>query len=160
MASGGSATQDKLWFELKSVLGERDGASQDFHFAEVVRHFPGMVPALWAIYEDHEIGWYDRVGRCCLTEQDDAETRLYAGACSVTWEGHMEDSPLVEPVASLGDAQERLRIAAANVRAVEEWLSRLDLMDRASERTRLTLERIALELDVLVHVVQFDGENG
>jgi hypothetical protein len=33
-------------------------------------------------------------------------------------------------------------------------------MDSASERTRLTLERIALELDILVHVVQFNGENG
>jgi hypothetical protein len=29
-----------------------------------------MAPALWAIYEDHEIGWDDRVGGCCLTEQD------------------------------------------------------------------------------------------
>jgi hypothetical protein len=72
----------------------------------------------------------------------------------------MEDSPVVEPVASLGDAQDRLRIAAANVRAVAERLSRLDLTDSASERTCLTLERIALELDILVHVVQFDDENG
>jgi hypothetical protein len=57
--------QRALWLEVEAALGARDSLAQDLHFAEVVRHFPGLAPALWTVYRDHDIGWHDRVATCC-----------------------------------------------------------------------------------------------
>jgi hypothetical protein len=52
-------------------MSHHDPLDQRLHFAEVVRHFPGLAPALWAIYDDHEIGWLDQIGMCCIEPATD-----------------------------------------------------------------------------------------
>lgn len=63
--------QRELWFELESVMSHRDSLDQDLKFLEVMRHFPGLAPALWAVYREHEIGWLNRIGTCCMSTEEE-----------------------------------------------------------------------------------------
>lgn len=91
--------------------------------------------------------------RAAITRVKDQEIRLARGGAA------FQPDPAVRPVTSFGDAQGRLRLASAHTRAVSEWVGGYDLMDGASERTRLALGRVALDLDAWAHVIQTAGEN-
>lgn len=68
----------KLWDAIEALLDlkmQQHEASTDLFVAELVRHFPGMAPALTTVWHHVSSAFFETVGNCCTPPEsaDDGE---------------------------------------------------------------------------------------
>ena len=73
--------------------------------------------------------------------------------------GLMPNDQIVDPIASLEDAQERLRIAAAQLFVASEWLGRNYKWNSRVDRWCAQLDRLGNDARSMVHTIRAAGED-